>query len=127
VRHATKSWLGCKVVLIQLFRFLVVELIYSDSNSKFDMSIIFTTNYSFSERHVSVSSDALLMTHFMNLKIRPAQSLRCAHRNRVCVRVFIGVSARTCISIYVCTMFLKKIIAQLTPPNKFKSLQCVPY
>jgi hypothetical protein len=26
----------------------------------------------------------------------------------MCVRVFIGVSARTCMDIYVCTMFLKK-------------------
>jgi hypothetical protein len=76
---------------------------------------------------VSVSSDALLMIHFVNLKIKSAQSLRDAHRNKVYVRVFIGVSARTCISICVCTMFLKKIIAQLTPPNKFKSLQYVPY
>jgi hypothetical protein len=30
--------------------------------------------------------------------------------NRLCVHVFIGVSARTYISIYVCTMFLKKIM-----------------
>jgi hypothetical protein len=34
--------------LIQLVRF--VELIHSDLNSIFDMSIVFMTNYSFSER-----------------------------------------------------------------------------
>jgi hypothetical protein len=48
------------------------------------------------------------MTDFMNLKIKPAQSFKCAHRGRVCVRVFIEVSARTCMSIYIYTVFLKK-------------------
>jgi hypothetical protein len=48
------------------------------------------------------------VTDFMNLKIKSAQSFRCAQRGRVCVRVFIGVSARTCMRIYVCTVFLKK-------------------
>jgi hypothetical protein len=57
---------------------------------------------------VPVDSDALLVTDFMNLKIKPAQSFECAHRGRVCVRVFIGLSAHTCMSICVCTMFLKK-------------------
>jgi hypothetical protein len=36
--------------LIQLVRFLVVELIYLDLNSKFDIGVVFMTNYSFSER-----------------------------------------------------------------------------
>jgi hypothetical protein len=57
---------------------------------------------------VPVDSDALLVTDFMNLKIKPAQSFGCAHRGRVCVRVFIGLSAHTCMSICVYTMFLKK-------------------
>jgi hypothetical protein len=58
---------------------------------------------------ISVDSESLLVTNFVNLKIKSAQSFRCAHRDRVCVRVFIGVSARTCISISVCTMFLNKV------------------
>jgi hypothetical protein len=33
-----------------LVRFLVVELIYSDLNSRFDISVVFMTNYSFNER-----------------------------------------------------------------------------
>jgi hypothetical protein len=57
---------------------------------------------------VSVDSETFLVIDFMNLKIKPAQSFRCAHRGRVCVCMFIGVSARTCISICVCTVFLKK-------------------
>jgi hypothetical protein len=57
---------------------------------------------------VPVDSEAFLVTDFVNFKIKPAQSYECAHRGRMCVRVFIGVSAHTCMSIYVCTVFLKK-------------------
>jgi hypothetical protein len=55
-----------------------------------------------------VDNDTLLMTDFVNLKIKSDQSFGCAHMDRLCVHVFIVVSTRTCISIYVCTMFLKK-------------------
>jgi hypothetical protein len=57
---------------------------------------------------VFVDNDTLLMTDFVNLKIKPDQSFGCAHMDRLCVHVFIWVSARRCISIYVYTMFLKK-------------------
>jgi hypothetical protein len=39
---------------------------------------------------VPVDSDALLVTDFVNLKIKPAQSFKDAHKGRVCMRVFIG-------------------------------------
>jgi hypothetical protein len=58
--------------------------------------------------NVPVDSEALLVTDFMNLKIKPAQSFGGAHRGKLCVRVFIGVSDHTCMSICVCTVFLKK-------------------
>jgi hypothetical protein len=38
------------VGLVQLIRFLVIELTHPDSNLKFSMNIAFTTNYFFSER-----------------------------------------------------------------------------
>jgi hypothetical protein len=57
---------------------------------------------------ISVDSDTLLVTDFVNLKIKPAQSFRGAHRSRVCMCVFIGVSAHTCMNICVSTVFLKK-------------------
>jgi hypothetical protein len=98
----------CRVGLAQLVRFLVVKLIHTDSNLRFDMGIAFTVNYSFSERRRPVDSETLLMTDFVNLKIKPTQSFRCAHRGRVCVRVFIWVNAHTCISICVYTLFLEK-------------------
>jgi hypothetical protein len=48
---------------------------------------------------VSVDSETLLMIDFVNLKINSAQSFKDAHRGKVCVRVFIGVSAHTYMSI----------------------------
>jgi hypothetical protein len=57
---------------------------------------------------VPVDSETFLVTNFVNLKIKPAQSFRCARKGRVCERVFIGVSARTCMSICVCNVFLPK-------------------
>jgi hypothetical protein len=55
--------------------------------------------------NVSVDSDAFLVTDFVNLKIKPAQSFGDVHRGRVYVRVFIGVSAHMCMSIYIYTVF----------------------
>jgi hypothetical protein len=45
---------------------------------------------------VPIDSETLLVTDFVNLKIK------------LCVRVFIGVSDHTYINIYVYTVFLKK-------------------
>jgi hypothetical protein len=57
---------------------------------------------------VPVDNETLLVTDFMNLKIKSAQSFGCAHRGRVYVRMFIWVSAHMCMNIYICTVFLKK-------------------
>jgi hypothetical protein len=59
--------------------------------------------------NVPVDSEALLVTDFMNLKIKLVQFFGGAHRSRVCVRVFICVSVRTYISIYVYNILLKKV------------------
>jgi hypothetical protein len=40
---------------------------------------------------VPVDNDTLLVTDFVNLKIKPTQSFGCAHRGSVCLRVFIEV------------------------------------
>jgi hypothetical protein len=85
-----------------------MELIHSNSNPIFDIGVVFSANYSFSGRRRPIDSETLLVTDFVNLKIKPAQSFRDAHKDRVCVRVFIWVSAHTCISIYVYTVFFKK-------------------
>jgi hypothetical protein len=39
--------------------------------------------------------DAFLVTDFINLKIKLTWFFECAHRSRVYVRVFIGVSCNT--------------------------------
>jgi hypothetical protein len=52
---------------------------------------------------VPVDSETLLVTDFMNLKIKPIQSFRGVHRGKMYVHIFIGVS------ICVCTIFLEKI------------------
>jgi hypothetical protein len=54
---------------------------------------------------VPVDSEMFLVTDFVNLKIKSAQSFRDAHRDRMCVHVF---SAHTHINIYIYTIFLKK-------------------
>jgi hypothetical protein len=57
--------------------------------------------------NVFIDSEALLMTDFVNFKIKTAQSFGGTYRGRVCVRVFIRMSAYMCMSICVCTVFLK--------------------
>jgi hypothetical protein len=96
------------VGLVQLVRFLVVELIRSNSNPRFDMGVIFTVNYFFVGGDVSVDSDVLLVIDFVNLKIKSAQSFRCAYSDRKCVCIFIGMSAHIYISICVLYCVLKK-------------------
>jgi hypothetical protein len=57
---------------------------------------------------VLIESDVLLVSDFVNLKIKSTQSFRGVHRGRLCVRVFTEMSARTCMSICVYTVFIKK-------------------
>jgi hypothetical protein len=57
---------------------------------------------------VPIDGETLLMTDFINLKIKPTQSFKCTHRSRVCVYIFIVMRTHTCMSIYVCTVFLEK-------------------
>jgi hypothetical protein len=49
---------------------------------------------------VAVDNESLLVTNFVNF--------RCAYRDRVCVHVFIGVIAHTCMNIYVYIVFSEK-------------------
>jgi hypothetical protein len=60
---------------------------------------------------VPVDSESLLVTDFVNLKIKSIQSFRCIHKGGMYVRMFIGVIGYTYISIYIFTMFLKKSLA----------------
>jgi hypothetical protein len=58
---------------------------------------------------IPVDSEMLLVTDFMNFKIKSAQSFKCAHRVMMYVHMFIDVDTDTCMNIYICSVFLKKI------------------
>jgi hypothetical protein len=78
-----------------------MELLYSDLNSRFDMCVIFTANYFSVVRDVSVDSEVLLVTDFVNLKIKLTQSFRDAYKNMIYMHAFIIVSAHKYMSIYI--------------------------
>jgi hypothetical protein len=80
-----------RVSLAQRCRFLLLELIQSGLNSRFDMSVAFMINFSFR----AMFPETLLVTDFMNLKIKPTQSFRSNHKCKIYVRVFIGVGTHT--------------------------------
>jgi hypothetical protein len=100
------------VGLAQLVRFLVMELTHLDSNLRFDMSLHLRLIILSVGADVPVDSETLLATDFINLKINLTQSFGGAHRGRIYVHIFIEMNNYTCISIYVYTMFLKKIITE---------------
>jgi hypothetical protein len=85
-----------KVSLFQLIKFLVVELIYSDSSR---LIILLVGD------DIPVDSEALLVTNFVNLKIKPTQFFRCVHSGSMHIYVFIEVDTYMCINICVCTVF----------------------
>jgi hypothetical protein len=60
----------CRVGLTQLIRFLVLKLIHPGLNLRFNMGAIFTVNYFLVEDDIPVDSETLLMTDFVNLKIK---------------------------------------------------------
>jgi hypothetical protein len=61
---------------------------------------------------VPVDNETLLMTNFMNLKIKVDSVFQmCSYEQYIRV-IFIGVSAHMCISIYVSKKMLRKIRLQ---------------
>jgi hypothetical protein len=104
------------VGLAQLIRFLVMKLTHSDLNLRFDMSVTFTVIILSVGGSVSVDSETLLVTDFVSLKIKLTQSFRCAHKNRVCARIFIELSIHMFMSICVYTVLKKS-----HPNNSFIS------
>jgi hypothetical protein len=65
---------------------------------------------------IKPAQSLLLVTDFVNLKIKPTQSFKDAYISRMCVRVFIGVNTHTRMNIYISTVFLKKIAFDLQTP-----------
>jgi hypothetical protein len=54
---------------------------------------------------VPVDSEAFLVIDFVNFKIKSVQSFEGAHRDRVCIHVFIEVNTYIYINIYIYTVF----------------------
>jgi hypothetical protein len=52
------------------------------------MSVVFMTNYFSLKGDITVDNDALLVTDFMNLKIKSTQSFKCGHKDKVCVYLY---------------------------------------
>jgi hypothetical protein len=86
-----------------------VELTHTDLNLRFDIVLYLRLIILSVGGDVPIDSETFLVTDFVNLKIKPHQSFRGAHKDRVCVYVFIGMSAHMCMNICVYTVFLKKI------------------
>jgi hypothetical protein len=76
---------------------------------------------------VPVDSETLLVTNFVNLKIKSAQSFEYAHRGMLCMCVFIGVSAHTCMSTCVYTVFLKTVVMSSMATVDKNNTNCWPY
>jgi hypothetical protein len=87
-----------------MVKFFVVKSIHLSSNFRFDVGVVYLRLIIFLVvGDVTIDSDVLL-TNFVNLKIKSVQSFRVVHRNRVYVHIFIGVSNHTYINIYIYTM-----------------------
>jgi hypothetical protein len=80
-----------------LIGFIMVKLIHSDLNFRFNIDIVFMINYFLVGGDVPVDSETFLVTDFVNLKIKTTQYFRVAHKIRMCVHIFIEVD----MSIYV--------------------------
>jgi hypothetical protein len=50
---------------------------------------------------IPINSETFLVIDFMNLKIKSAQSFECAHKDNVCIHMFIGVNAHMSMIIYI--------------------------
>jgi hypothetical protein len=63
-----------------MIRFLVVESTHLDSNSRFEMGVIYLgLIILLIVDDVPVNNETFLMTDFINIKIKPAQSFKNAH------------------------------------------------
>jgi hypothetical protein len=84
-----------------------MKLNHSGSNARFNMVLYLRLIILSVRDDIPVDSEMILMTDFVNLKIKLSQFFRCTHKNKMCVHMFIGVSNHMDMSICV---YIKKII-----------------
>jgi hypothetical protein len=78
----------------------MVKLTHSDLNPKFDMSVVLWLIIFLVEDDVYIDSDTLLVTDFMNLKIKPTQSFKY---------VLIGMNVHVWVFIKKASLFTARI------------------
>jgi hypothetical protein len=61
-----------------MVRFFVMELIHPSLNNRFDIGVLFMTNYIFSGRRYFIDSETLLVTDFMNFNSKHVVFQRCS-------------------------------------------------
>jgi hypothetical protein len=105
-----------------MVRFLVVEPTHLDSNLRFGMNVAYLWLIIFSVvDDVSVNSETLWVTDFMNLKIKSVQSFKGVHMITVCVYVFIGEYSY--IYEYLCLYCISKKTRKASSLSKLQKLQ----
>jgi hypothetical protein len=77
------------VGLAQLVRFIVVELTHLGSILRFDTILYLWLIILLVRGNIPIDSETLLMTDFINLKIKLIQFFESAYRSRICTHVFI--------------------------------------
>jgi hypothetical protein len=77
------------VGLAQLVRFIVVELTHLGSILRFDTILYLWLIILLVRGDILIDNETLLVTDFVNLKIKPIQFFRSAYRGRICTHVFI--------------------------------------
>jgi hypothetical protein len=70
-----------------MVRFLMVEPIRLNLNLRFDICVVYLWLIIFSVVG-PVDNETLLMTNFMNLKIKSIHFFKCDHMGRTCVLAF---------------------------------------
>jgi hypothetical protein len=72
---------------------------------------------------IPVDSETFLVTDFVNLKIKPSQSFRDAHRDRMCMHVFIEVIIHIYIYKYLCLYCVLKKKKRYEAVAKLKEIE----
>jgi hypothetical protein len=80
-------------------RLLIVELTHPHLNPRFYVDV-FTINILLGVDDVFIDNRMLLVTDFVDLKIKLSKSFRNTHRSMLYVHIFIWMSARIYMSIY---------------------------
>jgi hypothetical protein len=91
------------------------------------MNVVFMVNYFFNSRRCLVDSETFLIIDFVNLKINPTQSFRCAHMGKTCIHIFIKISIHIYINIYIYIVFKKKNGSGLGSKASYRSLSPVSF